>query len=105
MLFEWVSGLFSRDLAIDLGTTNTFIYVRGKGIVSCEPSVVAIKRDERGVKNVRAVGRESKEMLGCTLGSVQAVRPLRPSERIVPPMCISPTNLRWSPVFATEEDV
>jgi rod shape-determining protein MreB and related proteins len=77
MLFDWVSGLFSSDLAIDLGTANTLIYVRGKGIVSCEPSVVAIKRDERGVKSVRAVGREAKEMLGRTPGSVQAVRPLR----------------------------
>jgi len=77
MLFDWVSGLFSNDLAIDLGTANTLIYVRGKGIVSCEPSVVAVQRDERGVKTVRAVGREAKEMLGRTPGSVQAVRPLR----------------------------
>ncbi len=77
MLFDWVSGLFSSDLAIDLGTANTLIYVRGKGIVSCEPSVVAVQRDERGVKKVRAVGREAKEMLGRTPGSVQAVRPLR----------------------------
>jgi rod shape-determining protein MreB len=59
MLFDWVSGLFSNDLAIDLGTANTLIYVRGKGIVSCEPSVVAVQRDERGVKTVRAVGREA----------------------------------------------
>ncbi len=77
MLFDWVSGLFSSDLAIDLGTANTLIYVRGKGIVSCEPSVVAVQRDERGSKKVRAVGREAKEMLGRTPGSVQAVRPLR----------------------------
>ena len=77
MLFDWVSGLFSNDLAIDLGTANTLIYVRGKGIVSCEPSVVAVQRDERGIKTVRAVGREAKEMLGRTPGSVQAVRPLR----------------------------
>jgi rod shape-determining protein MreB len=77
MLFDWVSGLFSSDLAIDLGTANTLIYVRGKGIVSCEPSVVAVQRDERGVRKVRAVGREAKEMLGRTPGSVQAIRPLR----------------------------
>ncbi len=69
MLFDWVSGLFSSDLAIDLGTANTLIYVRGKGIVSCEPSVVAVQRDERGAKKVRAVGREAKEMLGRTPGS------------------------------------
>jgi rod shape-determining protein MreB len=77
MLFDWVSGLFSNDLAIDLGTANTLIYVRGKGIVSCEPSVVAVQRDERGIKTVRAVGREAKEMVGRTPGNVQAVRPLR----------------------------
>src|SRR3954463_9626836 len=77
MLFDWVSGLFSNDLAIDLGTANTLIYVKGKGIVSCEPSVVAVQRDERGAKRVIAVGKDAKEMLGRTPGSVQAVRPLR----------------------------
>jgi rod shape-determining protein MreB len=77
MLFDWVSGLFSNDLAIDLGTANTLIYVKGKGIVSCEPSVVAVLKDERGVKTVHAVGREAKEMLGRTPGLIQAVRPLR----------------------------
>ena len=77
MLFDWVSGLFSNDLAIDLGTANTLIYVKGKGIVSCEPSVVAVQRDDRGGKKVLAVGKEAKEMLGRTPGSIQAVRPLR----------------------------
>src|SRR6187401_1496375 len=77
MLFDWVSGLFSNDLAIDLGTANTLIYVKGKGIVSCEPSVVAVQRDERGSKKVLAVGREAKEMLGRTPGNIQAIRPLR----------------------------
>src|SRR5207244_2340743 len=77
MLFDWVSGLFSNDLAIDLGTANTLIYVKGKGIVSCEPSVVAVQRDARGGKKVLAVGREAKEMLGRTPGNIQAVRPLR----------------------------
>ena len=47
MIFDWVSGLFSSDLAIDLGTATTLIYVKGKGIVSCEPSVVAVQRDGR----------------------------------------------------------
>ncbi len=77
MIFDWLYGLFSNDLAIDLGTANTLIYVKGKGIVSCEPSVVAVQRDERGQKKVLAVGREAKEMLGRTPGSIQAIRPLR----------------------------
>ncbi len=77
MVFDWVQGLFSNDLAIDLGTATTLIYVRGKGIVSCEPSVVAVQRDSRGNKRVLAVGREAKEMLGRTPHNIQAVRPLR----------------------------
>ena len=77
MIFDWLYGLFSNDLAIDLGTATTLIYVRGKGIVSCEPSVVAVQRDARGEKSVLAVGREAKEMLGRTPGNIQAIRPLR----------------------------
>ena len=77
MIFDWLYGLFSNDLAIDLGTANTLIYVKGKGIVSCEPSVVAVQRDERGTKKVLAVGREAKEMLGRTPGNIEAIRPLR----------------------------
>src|SRR6187397_1667067 len=77
MIFDWLYGLFSNDLAIDLGTATTLIYVEGKGIVSCEPSVVAVARDARGDKRVLAVGREAKEMLGRTPGNIQAIRPLR----------------------------
>ncbi|MCC6216586.1 MAG: rod shape-determining protein [Polyangiaceae bacterium] len=77
MIFDWLYGLFSNDLAIDLGTATTLIYVKGKGIVICEPSVVAVTRDERGDKKVLHVGREAKEMLGRTPGSIQAIRPLR----------------------------
>ncbi|MGB0680587.1 MAG: rod shape-determining protein, partial [Polyangiales bacterium] len=77
MFFDWLNGLFSNDLAIDLGTATTLIYVKGRGIVSCEPSVVAVHRDNRGVKKVLAVGREAKEMLGRTPGTIDAVRPLR----------------------------
>ena len=77
MIFDWLYGLFSNDLAIDLGTATTLIYVKGKGIVSCEPSVVAVQRDTRGDKSVLAVGREAKEMLGRTPGNIQAIRPLR----------------------------
>lgn len=77
MIFDWLYGLFSNDLAIDLGTATTLIYVKGKGIVSCEPSVVAVQRDARGAKKIHAVGREAKEMLGRTPGNIQAIRPLR----------------------------
>lgn len=74
MLFDWMYGLFSNDLAIDLGTANTLIYVRGKGIVLSEPSVVAVKK---GTTQVLKVGREAKEMLGRTPASIVAVRPLQ----------------------------
>ena len=77
MIFDWVYGLFSNDLAIDLGTATTLIYVKGRGIVSCEPSVVAVQSDARGAKRVLAVGKDAKEMLGRTPGNIQAVRPLR----------------------------
>jgi rod shape-determining protein MreB len=70
-------GLFSNDLAIDLGTANTLIYVKGKGIVLNEPSVVAVRRDERGIKRVLAVGEEAKRMLGRTPGNIMAIRPLK----------------------------
>jgi rod shape-determining protein MreB len=66
--------MFSNDLAIDLGTANTLIYVKGKGIVLSEPSVVAIKK---GTNQVLKVGREAKEMLGRTPGSIVAIRPLK----------------------------
>ncbi|MEM9692175.1 MAG: rod shape-determining protein [Myxococcota bacterium] len=77
MIFDWLYGLFSNDLAIDLGTATTLIYVKGKGIVSCEPSVVAVAKDARGMMTAVAVGRDAKEMLGRTPGNIRAVRPLR----------------------------
>jgi rod shape-determining protein MreB len=77
MVFNSLWGLFSMDLAIDLGTANTVVYVKGKGIVSSEPSVVAIQRDSRGEKRVLAVGREAKEMLGRTPGNIFAIRPMK----------------------------
>ena len=77
MLFDYIYGMFSNDLAIDLGTANTLIYARGKGIVSCEPSVVAVRKDSKGVRRVLAVGREAKEMLGRTPGSITAIRPMK----------------------------
>jgi len=77
MLLDWVYGLFSNDLAIDLGTANTLTFVRGKGIVSNEPSVVAVQRNGNGTKKVLAVGRSAKEMLGRTPGNITAVRPMK----------------------------
>jgi len=77
-MFNSIRGFFSNDLSVDLGTANTLIYVRGKGIILDEPSVVAI-RDEpnRGTKTVRAVGLDAKQMLGRTPGNIVAIRPLK----------------------------
>jgi rod shape-determining protein MreB len=77
LLFDFILGKFSNDLAIDLGTANTLVYVKGEGIVLSEPSVVAVHRDSRGAKKVLAVGTEAKKMLGRTPGNIEAVRPLR----------------------------
>ncbi len=77
MLFDFVLGKFSNDLAVDLGTANTLVYVRGKGIVLREPSVVAVHRDSRGIKKVLAVGAEAKLMLGKTPGNIEAIRPMK----------------------------
>lgn len=76
MLFKNLRGYFSSDLSIDLGTANTLIYVRGKGIVLNEPSVVAI-RNVNGQRSVAAVGLEAKRMLGRTPGNITATRPLK----------------------------
>ena len=78
-MFGNFRGMFSNDLSIDLGTSNTLIYVRGKGIVLAEPSVVAIRQD-RGVggpKSIAAVGVEAKRMLGRTPANIVAIRPLK----------------------------
>ncbi|MFP4070802.1 MAG: rod shape-determining protein [Desulfovibrionales bacterium] len=76
-ILDKLLGFFSNDLAIDLGTANTLVYVRGKGIVLQEPSVVAVKRDTRGVTKVLAVGSEAKRMLGRTPGNIEAIRPMK----------------------------
>jgi rod shape-determining protein MreB len=75
-MFSRLLGIMSADMAIDLGTANTLVYVKGRGIVLDEPSVVAIA-DVRGKKQVLAVGEEAKMMLGRTPGNIQAIRPLR----------------------------
>ncbi len=75
-MFAKLFKILSKDLAIDLGTANTLIYIEGKGIILKEPSVVAIKEDGR-YKRVLAVGEEAKRMLGKTPGAIKAIRPLR----------------------------
>ena len=72
-----ILGLFSNDLAIDLGTANTLVYLKGKGIVVSEPSVVAVQKDRMGQSKVLAVGMEAKKMLGRTPGSIVAIRPMK----------------------------
>jgi len=77
MFFSSLLGLFSNDLAIDLGTANTLIYMKGKGIVLSEPSVVAVRKDDKGTSKVLAVGREAKEMLGRAPGNIAVIRPMK----------------------------
>ncbi|MEM7524031.1 MAG: rod shape-determining protein [Pseudomonadota bacterium] len=76
IMFNGVFGMFSSDMAIDLGTANTLVYVKGKGIVLNEPSVVAYHVKD-GKKEVLEVGEDAKQMLGRTPGSIQAIRPMR----------------------------
>ena len=78
-MIGFLSGYFSQDLAIDLGTANTLIYMRGKGIVLNEPSVVAIRQEEGpgGKKIIEAVGSKAKQMLGKVPGNIEAVRPMK----------------------------
>ena len=77
LFFDSLLGIFSSDLAIDLGTANTLVYVKGKGIVLSEPSVVAVRTDNRMKNRVLAVGLEAKNMLGRTPGNIVAIRPMR----------------------------
>ncbi|MBF0203473.1 MAG: rod shape-determining protein [Desulfamplus sp.] len=77
LLLDSLLGVFSSDLAIDLGTANTLVYVKGKGIVLSEPSVVAVRTDKRAKNRVLAVGIEAKKMLGRTPGNIVAIRPMR----------------------------
>ncbi len=78
MFLDKIAGLFSHDLAIDLGTANTLVYVHGKGLVCSEPSVVAVTRDKDGRQDkILAVGRDAKEMLGRTPADIRAIRPIK----------------------------
>ncbi len=77
-MFKNLRGYFSNDMSIDLGTANTLIYVRGRGIVLNEPSVVAIREETgRGERSMQAIGTEAKRMLGRTPGNIHAIRPLK----------------------------
>jgi rod shape-determining protein MreB len=77
LFLDGLLGIFSNDLAIDLGTANTLVYVKGKGIVLSEPSVVAVSTGNRSKNRILAVGLEAKNMLGKTPGNIQAIRPMR----------------------------
>jgi rod shape-determining protein MreB len=87
-----ILGKFSHDLAIDLGTSNTLIYLKGQGIVLNEPSVVAIRKDEKGAKEVLAVGKEAKMMLGRTPRKIEAIRPMK--DGVIADFEITETMLR-----------
>jgi rod shape-determining protein MreB len=76
MVLRSMTKIFSHDLAIDLGTANTLVFMKGKGIVLNEPSVVAMKKDGRGGNRVLAVGKEAKMMFGRTPGNIVAIRPM-----------------------------
>ena len=78
-MFDMFKGYFSSDLAIDLGTANTLIYVRGKGIVLNEPSVVSIRQEggPNGKRVIQEVGLAAKQMLGRTPGNITAIRPMK----------------------------
>ena len=77
MILDKIIGFFSNDMSIDLGTANTLVLIKGKGIIINEPSVVAVKRDKYGRQKILAVGREAKNMVGKTPGNIEAIRPMR----------------------------
>ena len=93
MLLDPILGLFSNDLAIDLGTANTLVYVKGRGIVLNEPSVVAVRKGDRGGNKVLAVGKEAKVMLGRTPGDIVATRPMK--DGVIADFDITETMLRY----------
>jgi len=93
MLLDPVLGLFSNDLAIDLGTANTLVYVKGRGIVLNEPSVVAVRKGDRGRNRILAVGREAKTMLGRTPEDIVATRPMK--DGVIADFDITETMIRY----------
>jgi rod shape-determining protein MreB len=93
MFLDRIFGLFSNDLAIDLGTANTLIYVKGKGIVLNEPSVVAVRKGHRGGNRILAVGKEAKTMLGRTPEDIVATRPMK--DGVIADFDITETMIRY----------
>ena len=77
MILDQLIGFFSSDMGIDLGTANTLVLVKDKGIIINEPSVVAVQREKYGKQKILAVGHEAKEMVGKTPGDIEAIRPMR----------------------------
>ena len=92
-MFNALLGAISNDLAIDLGTANTLVYVKGKGIVLSEPSVVAVRTDNRHRNRVLAVGGEAKRMLGRTPGNIVAIRPMK--EGVIADFEVAEAMLRY----------
>jgi rod shape-determining protein MreB len=92
-MLDSIFGFFSTDLAIDLGTANTLVYVKGKGIVASEPSVVAVRKDVQGGGRILAVGKEAQRMLGRTPGSIVATRPIK--EGVIADFDICEAMLRY----------
>ncbi len=88
-MFNFLSAPFSRDMGIDLGTANTLVYVKGKGIIIREPSVVALKEKD---KKILAVGNEAKNMIGRTPGNIKAVRPMK--DGVIADFDVTETMLR-----------
>ena len=97
MFLDRIFGLFSNDLAIDLGTANTLVYVKGKGIVLNEPSVVAVRKGHRGENKILAVGKEAKTMLGRTPGDIVVTRPM--ADGVIADFDMTETMLKY---FITE---
>lgn len=77
MILDKIIGLFSHDISIDLGTANTIVLAKGRGIIINEPSVVAVQTEKYGKSKILAVGKEAKEMVGKTPGSIHAIRPMK----------------------------
>ena len=77
MFLDQIIGIFSSDMGIDLGTANTLVLVKDKGIIINEPSVVAVRRERYGKQKILAVGHAAKEMVGKTPGDIEAIRPMR----------------------------
>lgn len=77
MILDKLIGMFSNDIAIDLGTANTVVMVKNKGMVINEPSVVAVQKDSQGNNNILAVGKDAKDMVGRTPGTISAIRPMK----------------------------